>query len=69
MTLPDPRVTPVLTVEQAALLLGVSRAVAYASARAGSLPGAFKLGSRWVVPTAAILAALHLSDMGEHTDD
>ena len=50
-----------LTVEEASVLLGVSRTSAYEAARAGQLP-TIKLGRRLLVPRARLLALLGESD-------
>lgn len=48
-----------LTVEEAATLLNISRGLAYEAARAGTLPGLVtRLGSRYVISRARLLAAL-----------
>ena len=47
-----------LTVEQAARVLGVSRATGYELARMGQLPGALRLGRRIVVSRFALERAL-----------
>jgi excisionase family DNA binding protein len=57
--LPDPRKTPVLKVDQAAELLGISRQSAYDAVRSGELP-AFRIGKRVLVPTARLLELLGL---------
>jgi excisionase family DNA binding protein len=49
--LPDPEITPTITVPQAARLLGVSRAAAYTAIQRGEVP-ALRIGHRLVVPTA-----------------
>jgi excisionase family DNA binding protein len=46
-----------MTVAEAAELLGVSRGVAYAAARAGELP-VIRLGRRLLVPRTRLLALL-----------
>jgi excisionase family DNA binding protein len=51
------------SVEEAALVLGVSRGVAYEAARCGGLP-ALRLGKRLVVPLSRLRALLD----GEVTD-
>src|SRR5205823_2473927 len=53
MTLPDPRVDPVLTVVEAGALLKLSRSASYRAAHRGDLP-TIHLGSRLLVPTAAL---------------
>jgi excisionase family DNA binding protein len=47
----------VVSVSEAAELLGISRGLAYESARAGQLPS-LRLGRRLVVPRAALLTWL-----------
>ena len=46
------------TVEEAAELLGIGRSLAYELARSGELPGCRKLGGRYIVSRAALLAFL-----------
>lgn len=46
-----------LTVEQASLVLGVSRSVAYAGVRNGSIPS-IRLGRRIVIPRARLFELL-----------
>ena len=48
----------VLTIPEAAELLGISRDLGYDLARRGQLPGALQLGRRWVVSRPRLLAAL-----------
>jgi excisionase family DNA binding protein len=48
----------VLTVPEAAELLGISADLGYDLARRGRLPGALQLGRRWVVSRPRLLAAL-----------
>ena len=48
----------VLSVPEAAELLGISRDLAYDLARRGELPGAVQLGRRWVVSRPKLLAWL-----------
>lgn len=63
--LPDPRRQPTLSLEEAARLFGVSRAMAYDLANRGQFPGPIlKIGSRWRVPTAPALAMLGLDEAG-----
>ena len=54
-TLPNPLVTPTVTVEDAARILGISRGLAYTAVQSGDIP-ALKIGRRLVVPTAALVA-------------
>lgn len=60
--IPDPRETPVLTVEAAGELLGISRSAAYGAARRGEMPGLLAIGRRRVVATAVLLKALGLDE-------
>jgi excisionase family DNA binding protein len=53
-----------LTVDQAAELLGVSRGLAYESARRGELP-TIRLGRRLLVPTARLLELVGAQEMRE----
>lgn len=48
----------VLTVEETAQRLGIGRQLAYELARRGELPGAMRLGHRWVVSRVAFERAL-----------
>jgi excisionase family DNA binding protein len=48
---------PTVSVEEAAVLLGVSRSAAYRAARAGQLK-TFRLGRKLRVPTAPLLRLL-----------
>jgi excisionase family DNA binding protein len=48
---------PTISVEEAALLLGVSRSAAYRAAKAGQLR-TFRMGRRLLVPTAPLLRML-----------
>ncbi len=49
-----------LTVEEAALLLGLGRTAAYEAARRGEIPSR-RLGRRVIVPVAALLEWLGVS--------
>ena len=51
---PNSSLPPLIPVSRAAAVLGVSRSTAYVLARTGQLPGAVKLGSRFVVRTAQL---------------
>lgn len=57
MQLPDPNVTPILSVPEAGRLLGVSKDTAYRAAHAGQIP-VFRVGKKMVVPTARLLEML-----------
>jgi excisionase family DNA binding protein len=48
---------PTISVEEAAVLLGVSRSAAYRAAKAGQLQ-TFRMGRRLLVPTAPLLRML-----------
>jgi excisionase family DNA binding protein len=48
-----------LTVEQAAEKAGISRSLAYNLARQGKLPGALRLGKRFVVSRSIFLGFLN----------
>ena len=43
-----------MTVEEAAALLGIGRQTAYDLAARGGLPGALRLGRRWVISRKAL---------------
>lgn len=49
----------VVSVPEAARLLGISKDLAYDLARRGELPGAFHLGRRWRVSLVRLRAAVH----------
>ncbi|MGP8204552.1 MAG: helix-turn-helix domain-containing protein [Acidimicrobiales bacterium] len=49
----------VVSVPEAAALLGASKDLAYDLARRGELPGAFQVGRRWRVSLMKLLAAVH----------
>jgi excisionase family DNA binding protein len=51
--LPRPEDQPTLTVDHAAAVLGIGRSSAYAAIARGDIP-ALRIGSRVVVPTAAL---------------
>jgi excisionase family DNA binding protein len=55
--IPDPTTTPTLSVDETALLLGVSRGSAYKAIRDNEIPH-FKIGKRILVPTNQVLAIL-----------
>ncbi len=57
----DPSENPTCTIDEAAQILGVSRTVAYESARKGQLP-TIKMGKRLLVPTAALRRLLQLDE-------
>lgn len=49
----------VVSVPEAAELLGISKDLAYDLARRGELPGAFQLGRRWRVSLVRLRGAVH----------
>lgn len=59
VTLPNPYAVPVVTVEVAGQLVGMSRRSAYRAVEAGELP-TIRLGGRLHVPVAALYALLAL---------
>lgn len=55
-----PRSDPhVVSVPEAAEMLGISKDLAYDLARRGELPGAFQLGRRWRVSLIRLRTAVH----------
>jgi predicted DNA-binding transcriptional regulator AlpA len=54
----------VISVPEAAALLGISNDLAYDLARRDELPGAFKLAGRWIVSLIRLKAAVHGSQDG-----
>lgn len=67
---PDPRVQPTMTVDEAAGVIGVSRGVAYEAARNGELP-VIHMGRRVLVVTAGLrrLLGLDVVDDVEETPE
>ena len=57
--LPIPTDEPVVSVERAGSILGISRATAYAAVNNGTIPS-IRLGRRIVVPTAPLLRLVGL---------
>lgn len=57
LTLSDLRERPVLRIEEAGRVLGLSRSAAYAAATRGDLP-VIRIGRRLLVPTLALLRLL-----------
>jgi excisionase family DNA binding protein len=57
--LPDPLKSPTLTVPEAAAVLGISRAAAYAAVQRGDIPS-IRIGHRLVVSTVALWRMLGL---------
>jgi transposase len=71
MQIPDPTVTPTISVDEAARILGISRGAAYAMARsyresdgAEGLPTVICGPRRYRVPTAALRRMLQLDAAG-----
>ena len=62
MTLDD-NLPPILTVEQTAMLLGISRGLAFAAVRAGDIPS-IRIGRRILVPRDRLRQMLGLDDTG-----
>lgn len=62
--LPRPEDQPTLTVEHTAAVLGISRSSAYAAINRGEIP-VIRLGSRLLVPTAAIRQMLGIDPAPE----
>lgn len=61
--LPDPRVKPTITVEEAGEILGIARSTAYIAARSGEIP-TLRVGRRLLVPTARLLEMLGMAGPG-----
>jgi excisionase family DNA binding protein len=53
-----------LSVPQAAERLGISKDLAYELVRRGELPGAFRLGRRWLVIAVRLGLTVHGSENG-----
>lgn len=60
-SIPDPATSPTITLDKVAALLGISRSQAFACAARGEIPGARRVGSRWIVTTSVFLAHFELS--------
>lgn len=58
--IPDPNAEPTITVERAAVILGVSRRAGYSAAERGELP-TIPVGRRKLVPTARFIAKYGLN--------
>ena len=58
----------VVSVPEAARLLGISKDLAYDLARRGELPGAFQLGRRWRVSLIKLRAVVHGPEDGAAED-
>ena len=57
----DPTVRPTLSVDEAAIVLGIARSSAFQAVRAGEIPSVH-FGRRVRVPTAALRRLLELDD-------
>lgn len=55
--LPDPRITPTITIPEAGRLLGLGRAASYQAANRGEIP-VLSVGRKKPVPTAVLLRLL-----------
>lgn len=51
--MPDPSVKPTLSVEEAAVLLGIGKNQAYSAVQRGDIPS-LRVGRRLLVPTASL---------------
>ena len=60
---PEARQKPLLSVSEAAELLGIGTTTAYEWARRDELPGLVKHGRRWYVRRAVLLAYLNGADV------
>lgn len=58
LTLDDVRNRATITVEEAAIVLGLSRGAAYMQARSGESFPVKRIGKRWLVPVPALIAWL-----------
>jgi excisionase family DNA binding protein len=56
---PDPRLRPVLSVEEAGRILGLGRSAAYDAAKRGDIP-TIRFGRRLMVPTAGLRKRLEI---------
>lgn len=61
LALPDPNEVPVLSVQEAGELLGISKDSAYRAANAGEIP-TIRIGKRILVPTAKLRQLLGLTN-------
>lgn len=64
LTIDDLRSRPTITVAEAAAVLGIHRDSAYQGVRSGDIPS-IRIGSRYVIPTARLLALLGITDGDE----
>lgn len=63
MTIDELRQRTVLTVNEAAEVLGIGKgSAAYRAAEQGQIPGAFQIGSRWRCPVPPLLRLLGVED-------
>jgi excisionase family DNA binding protein len=61
INIPNPADTPMLTLEQAARIMGIGRTTAYTLAKKDALPvPVVRVGSLYRLPTAPLLSALGL---------
>lgn len=58
-SVPERRDSDVLTVAEAAEILGLSRNGAYRLVQTGQMPGAVRLGGSWRISRPRLLAAIH----------
>lgn len=58
---PDPEAKPLLTVEEAGVVLGMSRPSAYSAVRRGEIP-ILRFGRRMMVPTGHLRTMLGLDN-------
>jgi excisionase family DNA binding protein len=58
----DPEIRPTLSVDEACVVLGISRSSGYAGAKTGELP-VIQIGRRLRVPTAALIRMLELDEV------
>jgi len=63
----DPAVRPTLSVDETAIVLGISRALAYQGVRAGEIP-VIRVGTRLRIPTAALARMLNPQDEHAHIE-
>jgi excisionase family DNA binding protein len=58
----DPESRPTVSVDEAAIVLGISRSTAYTAVKTGDLP-VLSFGRRLRVPTAALVRMLKIDDV------
>lgn len=61
--IPDPEAQPVMAIKEVQAVFPVSRSTLYEAIRQGDLP-AIRVGSRWLIPTAAVRKLLLLDGGG-----